>query len=189
VHVISKKENDMITRFFAAAVAVALLAGSASLAHAQPQAAGKSTVAPSRAAETYVSAEIDKTGQLRITTTDGRIITPQKLPDQVGFDMVKLSDDGRAVGWVALYKAECCSYPLPEVLQVYSGGKSHKFSGDHGVFVSWNFVSPESVAFYQNTAHGDRNPHYELREISTGRLLEEYNPGPRPWWTYELDRS
>src|SRR5262245_20907511 len=66
---------------------------------------------PGFAAEAYLSAAVDQAGQLRIVTGDGRAIIQQKDTDQVGFDQVAISSNGRSVGWVALYPNCCTSYP------------------------------------------------------------------------------
>src|SRR5262249_166278 len=76
----------------------------------------------SAGAETYVEARIDGNGQLRLVTAGGKVIHPKRLPDrpnvgdQVGFDKVAISPDGRVVGWLALYPNCCTSYPIPLAL-------------------------------------------------------------------------
>ena len=154
---------------------------------------------PCPAADTYVRASVDETGQLRILTSDARAIVLQKEPEQVGFDKVTISEDGRSVGWVALYPNCCTSYPIPLKLMIYSGGDLREFSGVGLPVWQWHFTAGgKQVAFEQETVHGGLGIHYELREVATGRLIVEYGPtvGPDnrplaiqnvPKWVEELN--
>jgi len=133
------------------------------------------------AADTYVQASIDQAGQLRIMIKNGREIVPKKDAEQVGFDKPAISQDGRAVGWVALYPNCCTSYPIPLKLVVLSNGRVRTFT-DRGLPVwRWSFQGGgKRVAFEQETVHGGLGIHYELRDVATGRLIAEYNPAVGP---------
>ena len=162
------------------------------------------------ATETYVEATIDANGHLRVVTLTGKVIQPKPLParpnvgDQVGFDQVAISPDGRVVGWLALYPNCCASYPIPLALVLYSNGKTRTFKGNELPVWRWRFEAEgKQVAFEQETVHGGIGVHYELRETLTGRLVEEYNPPPSqpptddrnpnprdaPSWVTRLDES
>jgi len=132
---------------------------------------------PCSAADSYRRASVDKAGQLRILTKDGRAIAPKKEADQVGFDKVAISQDGRSVGWVALYPNCCTSYPIPLKLMIYSDGHLRAFAGRGLPVWHWRFTARgRQIAFEQETVHGGLGVHYELREVATGRLIAEYNP-------------
>jgi hypothetical protein len=151
------------------------------------------------AADLYLRASIDATGQLRIVTRDGREIVPKKEPDQVGFDQVVVSDDGVSVGWVALYPNCCTSYPIPLKLVIYSGGTQRAFTGQGLPVWRWRFqAGGRHVAFQQETVHGGLGIHYEVRDVATGSLIAEYDPPydkdnkpiverSVPKWVEELD--
>jgi hypothetical protein len=167
-------------------------------------------VSASAATETYAEANIDANGQLRIVTAAGHVIRPGPLParpnvgDQVGYDQVAISPDRRLVGWLALYPNCCTSYPIPLALVVYSNGKTRRFTGNDLPVWRWRFeAAGRQVAFEQETVHGATGVHYELRDVSTGRLIDQYNPtSPRnptpdrvadvkdvPSWVTRLDQS
>src|SRR5215467_8169749 len=82
----------------------------------------------------YVKAVVDPGGeQLQITTKDGRTISIKKEKDQyleqVGYGAPVISEDGKAVGWTAMFKV-ATSYPVPWGLVVYSSGTMQHFG--HG---------------------------------------------------------
>ena len=112
-------------------------------------------VAPaSAAAETYVQATVDPSGQLRIVTKEGREIRPKKDSEQVAFDMVAISQDGMTVGWLALYPNCCTSYPIPLKLVMYTNGKIRTFTGSGLPVWRWRFeAGGKQVAFEQETVH------------------------------------
>ena len=147
------------------------------------------------AVETYVQAVVDPGGQLRIQTKDGREIVPRKEPDQVAFDKAAISPDGHAVGWLAQYPNCCTSYPIPLKLVIYASGKLRTFTGSGLPVWRWRFqAGGKQVSFEQETVHGGIGVHYELRDITTGRLIAKYDPKPPPdatgdppKWVAELD--
>jgi hypothetical protein len=147
--------------------------------------------------ETYVEAVVDSGGQLRIVTGDRREILPAREPEQEGFDQVAVAPSRRAVGWVGLYTNCCTSYPIPMKLVVRSGGKLRTFTGNGLPIWRWRFgAEGKQVAFEQETVHGGIGVHYEQRDVASGRLIAEYNPGPDagpggepPGWVKELDST
>jgi hypothetical protein len=133
------------------------------------------------AEDIYVQAGIDQAGQLRIVIKNGREIVPKKDAEQVAFDKPAISQDGRAVGWVALYPNCCTSYPIPMKLMVLSNGRVRTFTGGGLPVWQWSFQNGgKRVAFEQETVHGGLGIHYELRDVATGRLIAEYNPAVGP---------
>ena len=45
----------------------------------------------------------------------------------------------------------------------------------------WQFTPDgRQVAFEQETVHGGFGIHYELRDVATGRLIDQYDPPPGP---------
>jgi hypothetical protein len=48
------------------------------------------------------------------------------------------------------------------------------------------------VAFYTNTAHGDRAPYYELRDILTDKMIEHWQgqlTDKSPLWAKRLSQA
>lgn len=156
---------------------------------------------PSLAVERYTSASVDKTGTLRIVNANGRGIVMPMQPEQVDFDGIAISPDGRSVGWQALYPNGATSYPIPLKLVVYSGGKLRTYTGNGLPVWKWLFTAGgKQVAFEQETVHGGMGVHYELRDVGSGRLIAEYTPrvGPdgqpepnqkSPEWVLVLDAA
>jgi hypothetical protein len=119
----------------------------------------------------------------------------------VDFADPQISPDGQTVGWLAQYPNCCTSYPIPMKLVIYSDGKVRMLTGINPLPIwQWCFeAGGKQVAFEQETTHGHLGVHYELRDVSTGRLIEEYAPkteeeanlpGPSetaPKWVKELD--
>jgi hypothetical protein len=177
------------------AIASGVARGSVALAAA----AILAVVSPGLAADRYMNASVDQGGALRIVTGDGRVIVLPKEPEQVDCDLVAISSDGRSVGWLARYPNGSTSYPIPLKLVVYSGSKLRTYAGNELPVWRWHFTAGgKQIAFEQETVHGGRGVHYELREVASGRLLAEYSPiaGPddqpdpnqrTPKWVSELD--
>jgi hypothetical protein len=154
---------------------------------------------PGIAADRYTNASVDAAGTLRIVTGDGRAIVLPKEPEQVDYDQIAISSDGRSVGWLARYPNGATSYPIPLKLMVYSAGKLHVYSGSELPVWRWRFTADgKQIAFEQETVHGGFGVHYELHEVVSGRLIAEYTPvvgmdnqpepnQKPPQWVLELD--
>ena len=147
----------------------------------------------SQAGTTYDRATVDEAGQLHILTADQREIVPPKDTDQVGFSLPAISEDREAVGWLALYPNCCTSYPIPLKLVVYAKGQVHTFTGADLPVWKWRFeAGGAQVAFEQETVHGGFGVHYELRDIASDRLLDQFEPtdsGPLPGWVRALEAT
>lgn len=132
--------------------------------------------------ETYESADIDAAGNLRIVTSDHKMITVPKgrqssagesFGNQTAFGKPVLSDDRQAVATSAMFGNCCTSYDIPLQLVVYSQGKTHCFERSLAIF-DWHFADGgRRIVFSQQTVHFACTVHWELRDIATERLLAE----------------
>ena len=133
------------------------------------------------AVDVYVETAIDPSGQLHISTKHKREIVPKKDRDQVSFDKAQISPDGHAVGWLALYRNCCTSYPIALKLVVLLNGEERSYTGNGLVIARWCFwAGGKQVAFEQETVHGGMGVHYELRDLETGQLADKYDPDVDP---------
>jgi hypothetical protein len=120
--------------------------------------------------------QVEDAGWLRLMTAKGREIVVNDV-EQIEYDQIAISPDGKAVGWLALYPNPSTSYPIPLKLTIYSEGKLHEFARNGLPIWHWQFTDASNrVAFEQETVHGGRGVHYELREVSSGRLLDQFSP-------------
>ena len=134
------------------------------------------------ARRSYRLAEVDRDGQLRITTSGGQTLAPSKDSGQVAFDQVALSPDGGSVGWLAVYPNCCTQYPLALKLVVRTGDTTRTFTGEGLPIWRWSFTADgRRVALRQAPVHGGAPSHFELREISTGRLVGSFEGDLTNW--------
>lgn len=146
------------------------------------------------AQETIVRADIDQRGRLHIVTSQGRAFLQSPESEQTGVERVTISHDRRAIGWFALFPNCCTTYPVPLRLVVYRGGRRRAFGGDLALS-TWAFADDGTrAAFRSETVHGGLGVHYELRDVSTGRLLASFDPGGNatqraPAWVRALDST
>ena len=79
-------------------------------------------------------------------------------------------------GWLVEQIACCQPYPIPTLLVVYRSGKGLIRFGGEALIAEWHFLEDGAqVVFYSNSSHGDNAPHYELRDVETGRLIEKWD--------------
>ena len=152
------------------------------------------------AGDRFVHAETEELSELRLKTSKGRKIVVNNL-EQTEYDQITISPDGKAVGWLALYPNPSTSYPIPLKLFIFSEGELHTFEGKGLPIWQWQFTDDgKRVALEQETVHGGLGIHYELREISTDRLVAEFNPTvdkngqpepnqKKPDWVSRLDSA
>lgn len=114
---------------------------------------------------------------VHIVLDDGSDVLPPIDKDQVGGSSASIAKDRRAAVWLADYDNCCTSYPLSMELIVYKPGKPlQKFKGDGRGIFNWQFVAEgKKFAFFQDFAHGPGNPHCELRDVETGRLISKWD--------------
>jgi hypothetical protein len=125
-------------------------------------------------------------GPVHIVLGDGTEVQPPVEKDQVGNSDALVSQDGRAAAWLVDYDNCCTSYPLSLKLIVYKPGKPVcRFDGDGRGIFGWYFAAGgKQVAFHQDFPHGNPVPHYELRDVETCRLLDEFDDDSKkvPSW-------
>jgi hypothetical protein len=116
-------------------------------------------------------------GTLHIVLDDGTEALPATGEGQVGASSASIAKDRRTAVWLADYDNCCASYPLSLELIVYKPGKPlQKFKGDGRGIFNWQFVAEgRQFAFFQDVAHGPGNPHCELRDVETGRLMSKWD--------------
>jgi hypothetical protein len=140
---------------------------------AQSQRTGPTPAASTQQVETYESAEIDPSGSLWITTSDGRMIFVPTEGEQSSFRKPTVSPDRTAVGAQADYPNCCTSYDIPLQLVVYAKGKVHRFKGNGLPIFHWHFADGGTrVAYGQEPVHFGCSTHYELRDIQSERLID-----------------
>jgi hypothetical protein len=123
--------------------------------------------------ETYRSADLDATGQLRITTSDGRTIIVAKEGEQRAFSDPVLAPDRTAVGVQADYTNCCTSYDVPLELVVYSNGETHRFNGKGLAIFEWQFVANGAqIAYRREPLHNVCVASYELRDVQSEQLID-----------------
>ena len=143
------------------------------------------------AAQTYAGVRATVDRQLVIRTMDGRETRLAPKGEQVGFLKPQLSSDRTAVAWLTEHGNCCTSYSIPRTLVVLAGGTTHRFEGN-GVPI-WRFrfeADGKQIAFQQETTHGGLGVRYELRDIRTERLIDDYEPASSravPEWVRRLD--
>lgn len=138
-------------------------------------------------AQTYSRADIDTTGHIHIITSNGREIRPPRDSGQLGADRIAISPDSTAVGWLALYKNCCTTYPIPMKLVLLVAGKQRTISSGGLPIWEWKFTEDTRyVVIRQAPVHGDAPMHFELRDVKSGRVVDSYDNGSRrkrapPW--------
>jgi len=171
--------------------------------------AGAHSVAAARSR--YVSAVVNKQGNLRVAFEDGRRITV--LPDtpgsgthwkQRGFGDIQIAPDGRSVGWIS--QTSGCgpigprsdgSYcpGFPETLVVYENGRTHRY-GDGIPIWKWTFLADGAQVGYERMMlHFSNEEYFELRDVATDRVLAKFTikidavPAEVPDWVRAVDRD
>jgi hypothetical protein len=154
------------------------------------------------AAERYASVLVDQDRRVIVVTNDGRHITPPQDRDQVGAEQAAVAPDKQSVGWLALSRWCCTSYPIPMTLVVFSNGQVRVMKGALGEPIwYWHFQNGgRRVAFKEETPHGSMGLHYELWDVRSGRRVADYTPEydengrvaarpKEPLWVKALDAS
>lgn len=146
----------------------------------------------SKNVRSVVKAYVDSAGARHIVFSDGKHVKVKKEKGEVDSTALEptspvIADDRQTLGWLVYYKNLYTSYPIPKMLMVYRTARPPLRLGGGEMVGDWQFVARgKQVAFYTNTVHGDLEPHYELHDVRTGRLIEELD-GPldekSPGWT------
>jgi hypothetical protein len=144
---------------------------------------------PGSRLEMYTSAAVDANGDLAIVKSNGQTVIVRKEREQTSFSPPLLSSANTAVGAQAMFANCCTSYDIPLQLVVYAAGRVHRFKGVGLPIFQWGFADAGTrIAYGQETVHFARATHYELREITSERLIESVDvpqpcgqlPDPKP---------
>ena len=140
---------------------------------------------PMWGADRYTGFELSADEQ-HLTLFQGKrhVAAPQTETDQAGFSAVKISADGRMVGWLVLEPNCCTSYAIPLGLVIVRHGKVlRQFSAIPPVW-DWAFAQHgRAVVYRQRTLHGSSSVLYTLARLSDGHTLTRYScfsEGPQP---------
>ncbi len=128
---------------------------------------------------------------LTVIHGDGSAAEPIADKNQIRVSSPMISEDGSTAGWLANEPFCCTSYPIATRLAVYIPTKPLRmFNGDGRAIFKWKFIfNGEQVAFYHDFLHGTPAQHYELRDVSTGRLISKWDgelTGKASTWTKGL---
>lgn len=123
-----------------------------------------------------------------IILSDGTEVRPQARKEQIGISSPAISTDSLAAGWLMDTNFCCTSYPIDLEVFVFKVGQPTRFfTGDGRAIFRWHFVEGgKRVAFYQDFLHGTSAPHYELRDVASGRLVAKWDSdlsSNAPVWT------
>ena len=104
------------------------------------------------------------------------MLAPMTEAEQQGFSQVQLSSDGKKVGWLALTRNCCTSYPLPTALLIFSHGKVvQRFTLAPPIW-QWQFMPDnKTVAYQQAYPHGLSPIVYTLARIADGKPLATFS--------------
>ena len=138
-------------------------------------------------------AYIASDGSIHIIYSDGKDVKPPKEKGQVDCSSPHVAEDKQTVGWLVEYPNCCTSYPIALTLVIYRSGNVIRRFNDGMLIANWRFVKGgKNVAFYTDTVHGGLAPHYELRNVLTGALLDKWDgdlSATSPGWAKQLSRE
>lgn len=104
---------------------------------------------------------------------------PVTEPEQAGYGQPQVAPDGASVGWLALTRQCCTSYPLPTALLIHDAvGVRHRFEM---VLPAWQWhysADGQAVVYRQSTTHGAHPETYTQRRMVDGALLARYTCYP-----------
>jgi hypothetical protein len=119
--------------------------------------------------------ELSEDGQeLVIHLKRGQVVlAPRTGASQNRFSAVKVSSNGRYVGWLAQYPNCCTSYSLPQSLVVHNGLQIVRIISANGPPIfEWKFGdSSKSIAYKQEYPHGGSPRYFFEVRISDGKVL------------------
>ena len=129
-------------------------------------------------------------GNVKIVHGDGTEFQAPKESGQISCSSPAVAESKWAAGWLVAYENCCTSYPIPTTLVIYKVGEPFRRFGDGKLIADWHFLEDGTqVVFYSNTVHGDRAPHYELRDTETGHLIDQWDghvDERAPAWTQRM---
>lgn len=119
------------------------------------------------------------------------VIIP-KEPSQVATRALAVAPDRRSAGWLVEVPNCCTSYPVPTTLILYRGGLPLLRLATGQAIWGWRYhAGGRQVAFYAGPTHGEDIRNYQLCEVRSGRLIDNWmgRPGDAraPAWTRALE--
>ena len=118
--------------------------------------------------------DLDGARELVIRKASGETIYAPKLTEQVGFEEVKISADGRRIGWLVLISNDGQSYPVPLKLVIFRGDKIELVVSEGTCLGGWIFQEKDSVAYVVETCHFSTGKEAVLRDIQYGGVYSKY---------------
>ncbi len=112
---------------------------------------------------------------LMIRKANGETISAPKLTEQVGFEDVKISANGRRIGWLVLMDTGGQSYPVPMKLVVFRDDKIELVVSEGTCLGGLTFLDKGAeVAYSVETCHFSTGEDAELRDTQYGGVLSKY---------------
>ena len=113
---------------------------------------------------------------LSLLKADGRKVEAPKLGDQVGFQNVGFSSDGRRAGWLALSPPAGTSYPVPTALVIFRNDRVERVIREDQCIFRWTFKRRNTAVAYRIAMlHFSDWYAVLLRDIRSGRVLARYD--------------
>ena len=139
------------------------------------RAAGPALLRSGHHKETYAGIETSDAGDRFIVRTDGSKIPLPQFRYQVEIENMRVSSDGKRVGWLVDMPFCCTSYPVPMFLVIFKGGAIERVIEQGQCIFDWAFVRDgTAVSYYQSTLHGTDYKGFTLRDIRTDEVLATY---------------
>jgi hypothetical protein len=138
---------------------------------------------------TFTRIYVGSDGLAHLVDDTGKDMAMPKEKEQVSISTPKLSADKQTAGWLIEQENCCTSYPIPTGLALYKAGKK-RVIGDGLMIYDWCFTGGGAqAALSSGTVHGMTERHLLLYDVSSGRLLQEWNGAPDaspPDWAKDL---
>lgn len=126
--------------------------------------------------KTFLHVNILPNGRAQIVTSDGKKIPLPHQPGEADIAASQTADDGKTVGWLVEYNNPGTTYAIAGMLVIWRNGRViRRFRADSALW-SWSFFAGGSqVAYHDGPLHGETTSHCELRDIASGRLLDQWD--------------
>lgn len=133
---------------------------------------------------------------ITLSKSDGRTVALPWVDEQTGFRDLRISPDGKRVGWVTLKHNICCSDPIGMVVFADDGIERVI----DGCISNWRFGTAGSViTFWTEPCHNASTAQFIMMDTATGQWIAEYHfdyqvlddtdgklPADAPGWVHEL---
>jgi hypothetical protein len=127
-------------------------------------------------ANSITTVRIGSDKRVHITYSGGKEFIAPRETDQIDCTSPKIAADKRTAGWLVLKHPDCCvNYPIPLSLVIYRNRNVvERISGEPLIW-DWRFLKGGSeVAVAIGPQHGETGVHFELHDVRSGRLLDEW---------------